>query len=74
MLLCTISFSKLLPPSFEIQENVIVRIYIEREIGTEERKEEKEEREFKKRKVTAFSSGNRALKCSQFSGVKRLKL
>lgn len=43
-------------------------------MGTEERKEEKEEREFKKRKVTAFSSGNRALKCSQFSGVKRLKL
>ena len=43
-------------------------------MGTEERKEEKDEREFKKRKVTAFSSGNRALKFSQFSGVKRLKL
>lgn len=43
-------------------------------MGTEVRKEEKDEREFKKRKVTAFSSGNRALKCSQFSGVKRLKL
>lgn len=43
-------------------------------MGTEVRKEEKDEREFKKRKVTAFSSGNRTLKCSQFSGVKRLKL
>lgn len=43
-------------------------------MGTEERKEEKDEREFKKPKVTAFSSGNRALKFSQFSGVKRLKL
>ena len=43
-------------------------------MGTEVRKEEKDERELKKRKVTAFSSGNRALKFSQFSGVKRLKL
>ena len=30
-------------------------------MGTEERKEEKDEREFKKRMVTVFSSGNRAL-------------